>query len=372
MKRLASILLVAILIVTSFSVVAFAVEIASGASGTAEVRVKNSNGMNTVSVTATVNSALVVTGASASNGGTYYIAGNTVIASWSDSANFTERTLRISVSVPEGTAPGSYNGTASVTGATVLVPGENGEQGTVEYTTATASSPNVTVVCEHDYKGVEKTPATCGADGVMVYTCSKCGHSYEAAIPATGAHTWGAWTQTEAPSCTKEGSRERVCSVCNAVETQPIAKLPHDHKTLKYDKNGHWHECDCGDKTPVEAHDLKIDKNDTHHWEICSVCGYKTAEVEHNLEWKYNNDQHWKICEDCGYMTAPEDHDHDANGKCECGHTKSTGGGGGTGNDPMPDMGDATPYGTYNMMVAAVVITLFGTVALVEKRKNAK
>ena len=71
-------------------------------------------------------------------------------------------------------------------------------------------------------------------------------------------------------------------------------------------------------------------------------------------------------------MTAPEDHDHDANGKCECGHTKSTGGGGGTGNDPMPDMGDATPYGTYNMMVAAVVITLFGTVALVEKRKNAK
>lgn len=39
----------------------------------------------------------------------------------------------------------------------------------------------------------------------------------------------------------------------------------------KYDKNGHWHECECGEKSEVEDHDM-VDG-------VCSVCGYEEEVV---------------------------------------------------------------------------------------------
>ena len=363
MKRFISILLVSMLLVGCLSTVAFAESTEKTGSATFTVKGEFVNFSGTVSA----KSPLVITEIVGITGNP----ANGMVAWAGSDNNYKEISFTVKFKLPAGATCGTYGVSASIAAKKNVYDDAGVKTGTEPTSASVSGGGSITI--DHIWdNGVVQTPATCGVDGVMLYTCTVCGHTKTETIPATGNHTWGAWTETEAPSCTKEGSKERVCSVCNAVETQPIAKLPHDHKTLKYDENGHWHECDCGDKTPVEAHDLKIEKNDTHHWEICSVCGYKTAEVAHNLEWKYNNDQHWKVCEDCGYMTAPEDHDHDANGKCECGHTKSTGGGGSSGNDPVPDMGDATPYGTYNMMVAAVVITLFGTVALVEKRKNAK
>ena len=44
--------------------------------------------------------------------------------------------------------------------------------------------------CDHAYSSAVTTEATCGADGVMTYTCSACGHSYTEAIPATGEHVY--------------------------------------------------------------------------------------------------------------------------------------------------------------------------------------
>jgi len=38
--------------------------------------------------------------------------------------------------------------------------------------------------------GVETKAPTCGATGVMTYTCSACGDSYTEVIPATGNHTY--------------------------------------------------------------------------------------------------------------------------------------------------------------------------------------
>ena len=71
-----------------------------------------------------------------------------------------------------------------------------------ETTKATAPAPTTTVAPQptttvaptqpahtHNYKGTVTKAATCGAAGVMTYTCS-CGKSYTEAIPATGNHNW--------------------------------------------------------------------------------------------------------------------------------------------------------------------------------------
>ena len=92
----------------------------------------------------------------------------------------------------------------------------------------------------------------------------------------------------------------------------------HTHKygtEWKYDETNHWHECECGEKADITAHNFKwiIDKEATtaekgSKHEECTVCGYKKTAVDipkidsHNhdygTEWKYDNTNHWHECED--------------------------------------------------------------------------
>ena len=83
----------------------------------------------------------------------------------------------------------------------------------------------------------------------------------------------------------------------------------------KYDSTNHWHECECGNKADIMAHNFKwiVDKEATatekgSKHEECTVCGYKKAAVDipkidshnHNYgtEWKYDETNHWHECED--------------------------------------------------------------------------
>ena len=83
----------------------------------------------------------------------------------------------------------------------------------------------------------------------------------------------------------------------------------------KYDETNHWHECECGNKADITAHNFKwiIDKEATtaekgSKHEECTVCGYKKTAVDipkidshnHNYgtEWKYDETNHWHECED--------------------------------------------------------------------------
>ena len=59
---------------------------------------------------------------------------------------------------------------------------------------------NITVA-GHQYVGVVTKAPTCGAAGVMTYTCSACGDAYTVAIPATGAHTYSSATDTTCNEC---------------------------------------------------------------------------------------------------------------------------------------------------------------------------
>ena len=84
----------------------------------------------------------------------------------------------------------------------------------------------------------------------------------------------------------------------------------------KYDETNHWHECECGEKADITAHNFKwiVDRKATtaekgSKHEECTVCGYKKAAVDipkidshnHNYgtEWKYDETNHWHECE-CG------------------------------------------------------------------------
>ena len=102
--------------------------------------------------------------------------------------------------------------------------------GTTETTLAAVKTP-MTGVHTPGTK-VAKKDATCSADGnVEYYICSVCGKYCNDAgaelasvtiSKDTAAHTWGAWTVTKPATETSAGNRQRVCSVCGAVETEII------------------------------------------------------------------------------------------------------------------------------------------------------
>lgn len=78
--------------------------------------------------------------------------------------------------------------------------------------------------CSHAYESKVTTEATCTTNGVLTYTCSKCGTSYTETIEATG-HSYGEWTEVKAPTTTETGLSERVCAGCGDVEQKVLDKL---------------------------------------------------------------------------------------------------------------------------------------------------
>jgi len=80
--------------------------------------------------------------------------------------------------------------------------------------------------CEHDYVGVETQAPTCSAEGVMTYTCSKCGESYTEAI-ATIPHNYV--EDIIDSTCTATGTKTYECSVCFDSYDEVIPVKPHNY-----------------------------------------------------------------------------------------------------------------------------------------------
>ncbi|MBO7345806.1 MAG: hypothetical protein J6U92_07720, partial [Clostridia bacterium] len=62
--------------------------------------------------------------------------------------------------------------------------------------------------------------------------------------------------------------------------------LHHEHEfstEFKCDGTSHWHECECGEKEGVGAHQESATyaSNDTHHWKDCTACGADLSVSEH-------------------------------------------------------------------------------------------
>ena len=106
-------------------------------------------------------------------------------------------------------------------------------------------------VKEHTYKETVTAP-TCSSEGYTTYTC-ECGDVYTGDKIAKVAHSYHDWYDVKPATCTEKGSRCRVCSVCNAFETEETSIKDHVYKPVVTDptcsSQGYTtYTCECGDK----------------------------------------------------------------------------------------------------------------------------
>ena len=115
---------------------------------------------------------------------------------------------------------------------------------------------------------------------------------------------------------TSDGSDGTMWVLTDLTMTPAADGHTHNYGTeWKYDETNHWHECECGNKADITAHNFKwiVDRKATttekgSKHEECTVCGYKKTAVDipkidshnHNYgtEWKYDSTNHWHECED--------------------------------------------------------------------------
>ncbi len=202
-------------------------------------------------------------------------------------------------------------------------------------------------VIGHSYnEGVIEKEATCTEEGVLLKTCTVCGHEQRETIEML-PHTTGdsyefddyqhwkvcqvcgqevgkedhsfegdsdvclvcgetiqrhhhqlVFVEEKAPTCAEEGLKEHYyCDDCKKYFTDSegneevsysdliIEKLEHQYET-RYDENEHWQECTlCGDKKDVQAHNIEEERTEP----TCCADGV------------LNN-----ICHDCGYTVEVE------------------------------------------------------------------
>ena len=86
----------------------------------------------------------------------------------------------------------------------------------------------------------------------------------------------------------------------------------HNYSTQK-DETNHWQECSiCGDKKDVAKHTYSTDwqTNSTKHWHECE-CGAKSGEADHSYStaWKTGDGKHWHECE-CGQKSEEAEHSY--------------------------------------------------------------
>ncbi|MBQ9552659.1 MAG: leucine-rich repeat protein [Clostridia bacterium] len=71
----------------------------------------------------------------------------------------------------------------------------------------------------HAYNSYVTQEPTCTEDGIRTFTC-ECGDTYTEPIPA--AHTWSEWHTVVYPTTSADGSSERSCEKCSAMETKAL------------------------------------------------------------------------------------------------------------------------------------------------------
>ncbi len=135
----------------------------------------------------------------------------------------------------------------TITAATCTTDGEIAYTATVLVNGIRYSdTKKATIPAGHNYVDVVTTSATCGTDGVMTSTCSGCGDSYTAVIPATGEHDY-AETVTDA-TCTENMKVGYFCMVCGTGDPDnPAEEI--DGTALGHD----WSFSDYQDATCTEG-----------------------------------------------------------------------------------------------------------------------
>ena len=206
----------------------------------------------------------------------------------------------------------------------------------------------------HNYIKVHETICDYEHDGVITYSCTRCGDTYEEVTGEKLVHTystsWNHDTSNHWHDCLDEGyetlrsnvgehkyeitvvdptyesagSTTYTCSICGYSYSEPIAKLEHKYSTeWDHDEESHWHSClDTGYETLISdlaKHTFSSttinptydEKGETTY--TCSVCGYSYSEElpkkghTYSTSWNYDASNHWHDCLDEGYESLKSD-----------------------------------------------------------------
>ena len=312
MKKMITLVLAAILMLTCMTGVALAAE--AGEEVTVEFKVENNPGFATfgavISYDANALELVKVEKGALCAEGMLSLNKNTGKIAYAHDANSTGSGVLFAVTfkVKANAAAGTYEVTAAVDAKTTA--NENAEKVTFDIVGGTIVVE--AAVCEHAWdNGVVTKAATCEEAGVMTYTCTKCGATKTEAIAALG-HKWGEWEVTKAATCEEAGVETRVCA---------------------------------NDKNHVETREIEA--------------------TGHTLTYKYDETHHWQVC-DCGYVGEKEEHKFENNGYCVCGYKKPDDGKD-PGLDDEPDTGDITALIVLGVMG---VTAMGGTTVAAFKRKK--
>ena len=256
MKRLISILLVAVLIVAGLSTIAFA-------AGTATVsgNTKTAEAGDEVTLTFTVegefaNYELVLSTSSPLE--IVKISGitanqNTGKVAWANDENVEKHSFNVTVKVAEDAKPGTYNVNAEV----LFVSDRN-----LELQTTSVNPGKVIIeepVCEHNWVVTEEKAPTCTEEGYQIFTCSKCGATKKDILQVV-EHTIG--TKWIYDNENYKKGHWHVCTVCGA---------EFDHA-----EHGDWQYDVLKEPTTEEDGLKKI---------TCGVCGwYYTEKIDKNKD----------------------------------------------------------------------------------------
>ena len=194
---------------------------------------------------------------------------------------------------------------------------------------------------EHTVVILAQKPATCTSTGLTSGSkCSVCNKIIVAQeITPKVDHNYGNWNTLTAPTCSKEGKKQRTCSLCNNVESVTLDKTEHTIITLPQKAATCYStgltagsKCSACNKTIVAQQTLeKIDHKEisgktqnTHS--KCSVCN-ETLSTEHNFDVNVEKDttaEIYKYTCDCGYQYTKvipipvcEHVDEDMNNLCD-------------------------------------------------------
>lgn len=85
---------------------------------------------------------------------------------------------------------------------------------------------------EHAWVKQDNIPATCEKGEMEVEKCSVCGETKETQISDPLVHDFGEWKTTKEPTCTKYGTKKRICKRCNEYEIDVIDPTGHQHTKI--------------------------------------------------------------------------------------------------------------------------------------------
>lgn len=131
----------------------------------------------------------------------------------------------------------------------------------------------------------QNIPATCEKGEMEVEKCSVCGETKETQISDPLGHDYGEWKVTKEPTCTKYGTKKRICKRCNEYEIDVIDPTGHQHtkiidqKDATCEEKGYSGDTYCEDCKQIIKTGKAINQTG-HDWDKGTVKKAATCESD--------------------------------------------------------------------------------------------